>query len=355
MISRECGKFVSSYREDMAIHRLPLARLGVMLALFLVFVAFPLIAMIFSEYLITIGILVGIAVVGAVGLNLLLGYAGQISIAHGAFMGIGAYTTALVTNNTPIPFFLALILGGVGAMLVGLIFGLPSVRIKGLYLAIATLAAQYIIDWFIIRAPAGITGGTGATLVKRPVIAGFSFDSDMSYYFIVAACVVLALVFAENLLRTRIGRGFIAVREREVAARILGVNVSGYKLMAFMISSFYAGIAGGLWGAYTLAISYEHFTILTSIQYLAMIIVGGLGSLVGSVYGAVLITLLPLLLRSILDVIAPSLPGVVSSFAYFREFLFGLIIVLFLIFEPRGLAQIWVRTKNYIRLWPFGH
>lgn len=352
MISRECGKFVSSYREDMAIHRLPLARLGMILALIFVFVIFPLLA---SEYLITIGILVGIAIVGAVGLNLLLGYAGQISIAHGAFMGIGAYTTALVTNNTPIPFFVALPLGGVAALLVGLLFGLPSVRIKGLYLAIATLAAQYIIDWFIIHAPGGMTGGTGATLVKRPAIAGFSFDSDKSYYFVVAACVVLALIFAENVLRTRVGRGFIAVREREVAARILGVNVSAYKLLAFMISSFYAGVAGGLWGAYTLAISHEHFTILTSIQYLAMIIVGGLGSLVGAIYGAVLITLLPLVLRSILDFIAPFLPNVVSSFAYFREFLFGLIIVLFLIFEPRGLAQIWITIKSYIRLWPFGH
>lgn len=351
MLAPQSGNYATTYVKDVAIHRTNFARMAAIAGLLLLFVAFPIFA---PSYHISVAIQVGIAVIGALGLNLLLGYAGQISIAHGAFLGVGAYTLAFITNATPIPFFLALPLAGVVAMLVGLIFGLPSVRIRGLYLAIATFAAQVIIVWILIHMP-GIGGGTGATIVKRPSIGPFTFDSDRSYYFVVMAIVVLALVFSENIIRSRVGRAFIAVQEREISARVLGVNVSGYKLLAFMLSSFYAGVAGGLWGAYTLAISYEHFLIITSIQYLAMIIVGGLGSIVGSVYGAMFMVLMPLLLRTLVDMTSPMFPAIGTKVVYIENFFFGLVIVLFLIFEPRGLVQIWIRIKDYFRAWPFSY
>jgi branched-chain amino acid transport system permease protein len=294
-----------------------------------------------------------IACIGAVGLNLLTGYAGQISIGHGGFIGVGAFASALLGARAGVPFWLSVPLAGLITAVVGMIFGIPSVRIKGLYLAIATLAAQVIIEWFLAR-PA--VAGTGSIAAPRPTLGPLSFADDRLYYFVVLTAAVIAVLVAENLLRTHIGRAFVAVRDQDIAAEVLGVNVAGYKLLAFGLSSFYAGVAGALLGHLGKSVNYEQFTVDLSIQYLAMIVIGGLGSIPGSLFGAAFITLLPVVLRNVVDTFKDALPGNPAIlFSSIQFFLFGFVIVIFMIFEPQGLARIWRNVKDFFRLWPFSY
>jgi branched-chain amino acid transport system permease protein len=348
MISPESGVFKTSYRADLAIHRVPLARWAIVLFLIAAYTLVPLLT---SSYQIYILDTILIACVGALGLNLLTGWAGQISIGHGAFIGVGAFASALLGQKAGLPFWVSVPLAGLITAAVGILFGLPSVRIKGLYLAIATLAAQIIIEWALAR-PA--IAGTGSVPAPRPALGPVSFADDRAYYFILLTIGVLGVLVAENLLRTRIGRAFVAVRDQDVAAEVLGVDVARYKLLAFGLSSFYAGIAGALLGHLAKAVNYEQFTIELSIQYLAMIVIGGLGSIPGTIFGAAFITLLPLLLREGVERFKDFLPGnstiLLSSIQFF---LFGFVIVVFMIFEPQGLARIWRNVKDFFRLWPF--
>jgi branched-chain amino acid transport system permease protein len=290
-----------------------------------------------------------VACIGALGLNLLTGYAGQISIGHGGFLGVGAFASALLVSKAGVPFWLSVPAAGAITALVGLVFGIPSVRIKGLYLAIATLAAQVIIEWALSR-PA--IAGTGSVAAPRPAL----LQDDRAYYFVLLSVAVVAVVLAENILRTRIGRALVAVRDQDVAASVIGVNVARYKLLAFGLSSFYAGIAGALLGHLGTAVNFEQFQVDLSIQYLAMIVIGGLGSIPGSIFGAAFITILPIVLRNVVDAFKGILPGnsaILLSSAQF--FLFGLVIVVFMIVEPQGLARIWRNVKDYFRLWPFSY
>jgi len=290
-----------------------------------------------------------VACIGALGLNLLTGYAGQISIGHGGFLGVGAFASALLVSKAGVPFVLSVPAAGTITALVGLVFGIPSVRIKGLYLAIATLAAQVIIEWALSR-PA--IAGTGSVAAPRPAL----LQDDRAYYFVLLSVAVVAVVLAENILRTRIGRALVAVRDQDIAASVIGVNVARYKLLAFGLSSFYAGIAGALLGHLGTAVNFEQFQVDLSIQYLAMIVIGGLGSIPGSIFGAAFITILPIVLRNVVDAFKGVLPGnsaILFSSAQF--FLFGLVIVVFMIVEPQGLARIWRNIKDYFRLWPFSY
>lgn len=349
MISRECGIFRTNYEQDMALHRVPLARIAIwaFMAILLLIVPF-----VFNDYWLSVANMIGIAVIAALGLNILTGYAGQISIGHGALVGVGAYASAMLMVKLGMPFWISAPLAGVAAALVGAVFGIPSARIKGLYLAIATLAAQVIVVWFISRP---YIAGTGATQAPPPQLLGFTFDSERSYFYIIAVAAILCVFFAENLFRTKVGRAFIAVRDQDVAAPIIGVSLFRTKMTAFVVSSFYAGLAGALWAHYIKAITYENFTIVLSIQYLAMIIIGGLGSIPGSILGAIFITLLPIGLRYVTDAAGtvPMFAHAIQWFSYAQAFLFGLVIVLFMIFEPEGLARIWRNVKDYFKLWPF--
>jgi branched-chain amino acid transport system permease protein len=286
-----------------------------------------------------------VACIGALGLNLLTGSAGQISIGHGAFMGVGAFASALLVSRAGVPFWLSVPLAATTTALIGLAFGLPSVRIKGLYLAIATLAAQVIIDWALSR-PA--ISGSGSVPAPRPE----ALQDDRAYYFVLLGCTVLAVVFLENVLRTRIGRAMVAVRDQDIAASVIGVNVARYKLLAFGVSSFYAGLAGALLGHLGQAVNVEQFQLDLSIQYLAMIVIGGLGSIPGAIFGAMFITLLPIVLRDVVG-LAPGNSAVLLSSAQY--FLFGLVIVLFMLLEPQGLARVWRNVKSWFRLWPFSY
>ena len=355
MIQRECGVFKTSYAADMALYPLPVARKAVA-AIALLFALVVPIAL--DAYYLSILNLIFIAIVGAIGLNLLVGYTGQISVGHGAFMSVGAYTAANLAVRLDFPFWLSLPLGGLMAALAGAIVGIPSLRIKGLYLAIATLAAQFIIEWMINHFT-WISGGMQASIeVPRPSLFGHGIASQREMYFFLLAFVVLAIVAALNLMRSRVGRAFVAIRDHDIAAQIIGIDVFRYKLIAFAVSSFYAGVCGVLYTYYLGIANYEQFQLGVSIDYLAMIIIGGLGSILGAIFGAIFITLLPIAIRWAME----SFGGVLFSpealltlVPNLRLILFGLLIIAFLVVEPEGLARLWRNIRNYFRFWPFAY
>ncbi len=345
-----CGDYRTSYKQDMRIFQTPFIRVWMALLLLLL-ILFPFVA---SNYMLSILIQILIAVIGAVGLNILTGFTGQISLGHGAFIGIGAYTSGIITTKLGLPFWLALPCGGLMAAFIGMFVGIPSLRLKGLYLAIATLASQFILEWIFLRWEP-LTGGSYGMILTRPAVGSFSFDRDSYYYFIVLAITIVAVLFATNLVRTRTGRAFMAVRDQYISAEIMGINIFKYKLLAFGVSSFYAGIAGSLMGHYLMFISSEQFNIGVSIKYLAMVIVGGLGSILGAIYGAVFMVLLPEVLTLVTSKLSWVYPNISDFILSIQDGVFGLIIVFFLIFEPDGIAHRWQLIKAYWKLYPFSY
>jgi branched-chain amino acid transport system permease protein len=355
VIHRECGVLKTTYEADMALYPLPIARWTVTgLAVFFGLV----LPWSVHEYYLSMVNLAAVAVVGALGLNILVGYTGQISIGHGAFMSVGAYTAANLATRLGAPFWLALPAGGLVAALVGVVVGTPSLRIKGLYLAIATLAGQLIIEWTINHVT-WISGGVQASIqVPRPSLFGYSIASQRDMYFFLLAFVVLAIVATLNLMRSRVGRAFIAIRDHDIAAALIGIHVFRYKLLAFAISSFYAGVAGVLYTYYLGIANYEQFQIVTSIDYLAMIIIGGLGSVLGSIFGAVFVTLLPIGIRYVMEAFGGLLlspQAVLNTIPNLRLIVFGGLIIVFLVVEPEGLNRLWRNIRNYFRVWPFSY
>src|SRR5437762_3452448 len=290
MLHRESGVFKTSYAADMALYPLPIARWTVLAIVVLFAVILPLSL---HEYYLSIINLSLIAIVGALGLNILVGYTGQISVGHAAFMSVGAYTAANLAVKAGLPFWITLPAGGLMAALIGAVVGIPSLRIKGLYLAIATLAGQLIIEWTINHVTF-ISGGVQASIeVPRPRIGPYVLSGQRAMYFFLLFFVVVAVVGTMNLMRSRIGRAFVAIRDQDIAAEIIGINIFHYKLLAFAISSFYAGVTGVLYTYYLGIANYEQFQLTVSIDYLAMIIIGGLGSVLGSLLGSIFVTLLP--------------------------------------------------------------
>ncbi|KRE37860.1 ABC transporter permease [Janibacter sp. Soil728] len=300
--------------------------------------------------------LILIAVIGAVGLNILVGYTGQISLGQGGFMAVGAYSSAIFADRIGLPTPLAIIGAVLLSAAVGTFFGLPGLRLKGLYLAIATLASQMIIE-FVIRRWSWLTEGQGYVNVDRFEVFGFKVGAravfEQQWYWILLILAALTVISARNLFRTGLGRSFMAVRDQDIAAEAIGVNVARVKLTAFAISSGFVGLAGALTAHYSEVVSWEKFTLDVSILYLAMIIVGGLGSIAGAVYGAIFMTLLPEVIRQVANAMSSSLPFLTDQLPAVRNATFGLVIILFLIIEPRGLDRIWQRMKEYIRFWPF--
>jgi branched-chain amino acid transport system permease protein len=297
---------------------------------------------------------IGIAIIGALGLNILVGYTGQISIGQAAFLAVGAYSTAILEAKLGLPFYLAIPLAALITAAVGLIFGIPSLRLRGLYLAIATLAAYFITTYVIIHWES-MTNGVLGFNVPVATVFGLPLDSDARVFYLIYALAIPAVLFTKNLFRTRVGRAFIAIRDRDVAASVMGVSLYHYKLLAFVISSFYAGVAGGLMAHHSRIIFPDAFTLLVSIDYLAMVIIGGMGSILGSIFGAVFMTLLP----EVLKLSATSLTGVYPQafglIASTRDIIFGLAVIFFLMYEPQGLARIWLRLKSYWKLWPYAY
>ncbi len=345
-----CGDFRTTYVADEQIFESIYPKVGTAcLGLALAFLPAVL-----SSYWLDVVNRIGIAIVGAVGLNILIGYAGQISIGHAAFLAVGAYVTANLGGRGGLPFWLALPAAGLITALVGMIFGVPSLRLKGLYLAMATLAAHFIVE-FTVQHWDAATGGVAGMPVAAPHLGRLALETDARLYYVIFAAVGAGVVFAKNLFRTRVGRAFLAIRDRDVSAEVMGVNLFRYKLLAFGVSSFYAGVAGGLLAYQAKIITPENFPIGVAIDYLAMIIIGGLGSVLGSVFGAIFMTLLPEVLRLSFTALSGVSPKLIGAFASLREGVFGILIILFLIFEPDGLAARWRTVKDYFRVWPFAY
>ncbi|HXJ77523.1 MAG TPA: branched-chain amino acid ABC transporter permease [Candidatus Methylomirabilis sp.] len=355
MIQRECGVLKTSYEADMALYPLPIARwaVGVVAVIF-----FGIIPLTLDAYYLSVANLVFVAIIGALGLNILVGYTGQVSIGHGAFMSVGAYTAANLAIRLGSPWPVNLLAGGLMAALVGAVVGIPSLRIKGLYLAIATLAGQVIIEW-IINHVTFISGGVQASIeVPRPRLGSMVLSSQRDMYFFLLVFVVLAVVGTMNLVRSRIGRVFIAIRDQDIAAEIIGIDIFRYKLLAFAISAFYAGVTGVLYTYFLGIANYEQFQIGVSIDYLAMIIIGGLGSVLGSIFGAAFVTLLPIVIRRMMEAFGDVLfspQTVLNLIPNLRLMLFGALIIFFLIVEPEGLNRLWRNIRNYFRIWPFAY
>ena len=359
MIYREVGQFKASYAADQAIFPISQDR---WLALATLAIGYLLIPAIASEYwLLTIMVPFLVYALAALGLNLLTGYAGQISLGTGGFMAVGAFATYKLTTAFPgLNIVFALFVAGVVTALVGLLFGFPSLRIKGFYLAVATLASQFFLIWMFNKFPwfynysaSGVISAPPRAVFGRVYVTGAEADPRAKYLFVLTIVALLALA-AKGLVRGRIGRAWMAIRDMDVAAEIIGIRPLRTKLLAFALSSFYCGIAGAMWAfIYTSAVEASAFEIERSFQILFMIIIGGLGSILGSFLGAGFIVLLPILLDN-----APRLAGFelpVNLVSNLQSMVFGALIIFFLIVEPNGLARLWAIGKEKLRLWPFPH
>jgi branched-chain amino acid transport system permease protein len=345
------GVFQESYAQDMAILRTKTQWVFLLAFLVLIF-AMPLFA---SNRVVTIMTIMGISIISVLGLNILTGYCGQISIGHAGFMAVGGYVSAILTAKLGWPFWAALPCAGLGAGLVGIFFGLPSLKIKGFYLIMATVAAQFIIIWVILQFY-GVTGGADGMSVPKPAIGSFVFESKASYFYLVVVITCLAVYFAKNIIRTRAGRAFIAIRDNDLAAEVMGVNLWVYKLTAFFIGCVYAGVSGALLIHYYGFISTDNFPFINSVWYLGMLIVGGMGSTTGVIFGVVALKLLDEGVTIFGPMLASIFPAIAAQAAASLGLIMrGLVIIIFLIFEPRGLVHRWEIVKSYYRRWPFSY
>jgi branched-chain amino acid transport system permease protein len=314
----------------------------------LALVAFPFVA---NDYWLYLACLVAINVASATGLNILTGYTGLVSLGQAAFMGLGAYTVAVLEIRAGTPALLNIAAGGFVAMAGGVVVGIPSLRVKGLYLAIATIAASFIAH-FLFANWASVTGGTAGLSVPPARVFGIALDTSLRTYWLIVPITVLMIVAAANLFRTRIGRAFMAIRDRDISAEVLGIPLLRYKLLSFGLSSFYAGVAGGLWAYFFRVVTPESFPLIMSIFFLAAIIVGGMGTILGAILGAVFMTMVPELLKLIVGWL-PLGGNAAVVLSPVRTIVFGALIVGFLVFEPHGLAEIWRRVRRFFHLYPF--
>jgi branched-chain amino acid transport system permease protein len=347
-----CGNFNETYDRELTIFETDFGRIATLVGLVLLYAVVPFVSNAYVLYIINT---IGIFAIAAIGLNLLIGYTGQISLGHGAFFGVGAYTAAILATRVGVPFVIAVPAAGVSTALVGMVFGIPSVRLKHLYLCIATLAGQIILDYVFVQWES-LTGGAEGISIPTASLFGLDLGSDRNFFYVIFACFAVMTWMAVNLIRTRYGRAFIAIRDNDQAAEGMGIPIFLYKLLSFAISSFYAGLAGGLYAYYMMSITPEPFSLWLSIEYIAMIIIGGLGSIPGAVFGTTFIIVLNEVLSHITDYLMNvGKTGLGITIAPLREFIYGLAIVLFIIFEPKGLAEVWRIVRSSFRLWPFSY
>jgi len=354
MFYRENGQFKSTYASDQQMLPILQDRVVMFGLLAFAFVGMPFVA---SDY-VFLSLLIPflILTVAAIGLNLLVGYCGQISIGHASFMAVGAYAAYNLVLRVPqLNFLIVLVIAGLIAATLGMIFGVPSLRIKGLYLAVATLAAQFFTDWMFARVKWFTNYSGSGSVSSAPVeLFGWRVDTPVEKYLFLLGVVIVFTLVAKNLVRGRIGREWMAMRDMDVAAEVIGIRPVYAKLTAFGVSAFYCGVAGALWGFLHLG-SWEPlaFNLTLSLNLLFMIIIGGMGSILGSYFGAAFIVALPIILDQV-----PLWLGVPMSTAmasHLALMIFGALIVFFLIVEPNGLARLWAIGKDKLRLWPFPH
>lgn len=358
MLYRENGQFKTSYRSDQQIFPIAQDRIAIAIILAVAFIAVPLLA---SDYIFR-AILIPFVIMSlaALGVNILVGYCGQISLGSGAFMAVGAYGAYNFFVRIPgMPLIPTLILGGLCATFFGILFGLPSLRVKGLYLAVATLAAQFFSDWMFLRIKWFTNNSdSGSVSVNNLQVFGLPIESATSKYIFCLAVLVVVALLAKNLVRGAIGREWMAIRDMDVAAAVIGIRPMYAKLSAFAVSSFIIGMAGALWAFVHLgAWEPAAFSVEISFRLLFMVIIGGLGSIMGGFFGAAFIVVLPIALNQFLPAFM-GLFGIEVSTAgvsHAELMIFGALIVWFLIVEPHGLAKLWSTAKQKLRLWPFPH
>ncbi len=349
-IDRPCGTFDRNYFQAQELFRTP-QRKGLLLLLIGGMYLLPYLT---NDYGISILTIICAFSVGMLGLQVITGYCGQISIGHAAFMGIGMYTVGVLQRHFGLSFWVCLPLAGLVPMLIGMLFGLPALRIKGLYLAFATLAAHFVIV-YVISNWRSVTNGTDGIWMKRPgPLWGINFAADRNYYFLVLSITILMIYLATNLTRTKLGRALVAVRDNDIAAEVMGINIAHTKILAFGIGCFFAGIAGALGGAYYEYVNIEWFGLDDSIWFLGFLVVGGFGSIFGAIAGAAVWKIMDELSTLVTPLAETFLGGAAFyASAAFSLVFYSLIIIIFLVFEPRGIAHRWQMIKRSYRLHPF--
>ena len=347
-----CGVYFRNYRRDQA-YLSTKYQWGTFIA-FLIFLLF-LPFLIGVQYMAMISITV-IMIIAVVGLQITTGLAGQINLGQSAFMGVGAFVAGSLAINFTMPFWLTIPAGGLGAAIFGTLFGIPAVRIKGFYLALTTIAAQILFPLIVVSLPQSWCGRAIGLQLDPASLGDLIIDSDISLYYLVMVVAAIMIFFAFNLARTRVGRAFVAIRDNDNAAEIMGINPVYYKTLSFFIGAFYAGVAGGLWAYYLRYVGAEQFSLYYSIWFLGMLVVGGLGSILGAILGTIFLRVLQELivyLGPALIVVFPQFGGGPQFWFAAMNILLGGMIILFLIYEPRGLAHRWNILKTNYRVWPF--
>jgi branched-chain amino acid transport system permease protein len=359
-----CGDYHQNYEKDQGWWQTTFIKAKMILLLLIIFAGIPLLL---PGYFVSVATMVGYTAMGALGVQLLIGYTGLVTLGHAAFIAVGAYTSTLLVLQFPWPRFftdfglaypISILVAAIVAGLWSVLFGLPCAKVKGFYLILTTMAAQFITVDFILTQYVSQIGGRGQAFSLPPgtiKIGPWVIDSDVKIYYVMAILATLMVIVFANLLRSKPGRAWVAIRDNDIAAEALGINIIWYKLLSFFVAGFFAGIAGAFWVSNTAALSPEHFPWFWSLWLVGVILIGGVGSIHGAIFGSVFMVLVMEGLQWTVIPLSVYYPKLLMDFAYIKDSAFGLAICAFLIYEPNGLAYRWWQVKNYFNLWPFSY
>jgi branched-chain amino acid transport system permease protein len=363
-----CGDYHQNYVEDQGWWQSKLIKGKMILLLAIVFIGIPLLSLSpEGEYWVGVATMVGYTAMGALGVQLLIGFAGLLTLGHAAFIAVGAYTSTMLVLQFPWPplivnwglaYPISIVIAGIVAGLWSVLFGLPSAKVKGFYLILTTMGAQFITVDFVLTQYVSKIGGRGQAFSLPPgtiKIGPWVIESEVRIYYVMAVLLTLMVIVLANLIRSKPGRAWVAIRDNDIAAEALGINIVWYKLLAFFVAGFMAGVAGAFWVSNTAALSPEHFPWGWSLWLVGVILIGGVGSIQGAVFGSIFMVVIMELLQLAAIPIAEYYPQVLINFSYIKDMAFGLAICAFLIYEPNGLAYRWWQAKNYFNLWPFSY
>ncbi|MFO7785721.1 MAG: branched-chain amino acid ABC transporter permease [Thermodesulfobacteriota bacterium] len=359
-----CGDYHQTYEEDQGWWQSRFIKFKMILLLLVVFIGIP---QFLDDYWISVGTMVGYTAMGALGVQLLIGYAGLITLGHAAFIAVGAYTATMLVLQVPWPQFMvdwglaypvSILAAAVTGGLWSVLFGLPSAKVKGFYLILTTMAAQFITVDFILTQYISQIGGRGQAFALPPgtiKIGPWLINTEVKTYYLMAALITLMVIVLANLLRSRAGRAWVAIRDNDIAAEALGINIVWYKLLAFFVAGAMAGVAGAFWVSNTAALSPEHFPWFWSLWLVGVILIGGVGSIHGAIFGSIFMVIIMEALQMSVIPLAMYYPKLLMDFVFIKDMAFGLAICAFLIYEPNGLSYRWWQIKNYFNLWPFSY